>query len=108
TDADGLPDEYEIEIGLDPSDPADAALLTPSGYTYLETYLNGVADGTINKADYEHLPYISFQPSMPQALPEVNTRPTDVVGYDFLGRPCATPLPSIPYISDGKTYILLH
>ena len=108
TDADGLPDEYEIEIGLDPSDPADADLFAPSGYTYLETYLNGVADGIINKADYEHLPYTSLQPSMPQALPEVNTRPSNTTGYDLLGRPCATPMPSFPYISDGKTYILLH
>lgn len=106
TDADGLPDEYEIEVGLDPADPADAAQTAPSGYTYLETYLNGVADGTIDKSRYEHLPYTSQQPAMPQALPEVDTYPSNTATYDLLGRPCATPLPSTPYIIGGKTYIL--
>ncbi|MCH5311934.1 MAG: hypothetical protein J1E57_08285 [Prevotella sp.] len=53
SDADGLPDVYEDEIGLNPLDPADAANITDTGYTYLENYLNGIASGTIQKNQYE-------------------------------------------------------
>lgn len=53
SDCDGLPDEYETEKGLNPNDPTDAAQVTASGYTQLELYLNGIADGTIDKTKYE-------------------------------------------------------
>ena len=52
TDKDGLPDSYEQEIGLDPANGADAAKLTPSGYSYLEEFVNGVADGAIDMSKY--------------------------------------------------------
>lgn len=53
SDADGLPDAYEDAVGLNKNDAADGAAITSSGYTNLEVYLNGVADGTIDKALYE-------------------------------------------------------
>lgn len=53
SDADGMPDAYEDAVGLDKNNPADGAATTASGYTNLEIYLNGVADGSLNKADYE-------------------------------------------------------
>lgn len=53
TDADGMPDAYEDAMGLNKDDASDGAAVTASGYTNLEVYLNGVADGTINKATYE-------------------------------------------------------
>ena len=53
TDGDGLPDSYETEVGLNPSDGTDAARTAANGYTYLENYLNGLADGTISKSRYE-------------------------------------------------------
>ena len=53
SDADGLPDSYETEIGLNPVDATDAAIVTSNGYTNLENYLNGIADGIINKSLYE-------------------------------------------------------
>ena len=53
TDADGLPDAYEDAMGLNKDDASDGAAVTASGYTNLEVYLNGVADGTIDKAKYE-------------------------------------------------------
>lgn len=53
SDADGMPDDYEDEIGLNKNDPADGNTVAENGYTNLENYLNGVADGTINKTKYE-------------------------------------------------------
>lgn len=53
TDGDGLPDIYERKKGLNPNDASDGAALTPEGYSNLEVFLNGVADGTIDKSEYE-------------------------------------------------------
>ena len=53
TDGDGLPDAYEREKGLNPDDASDGAAPAAGGYTNLEIFLNGVADGTIVKSDYE-------------------------------------------------------
>ncbi|MCQ2347904.1 MAG: Por secretion system protein [Paludibacteraceae bacterium] len=63
TDGDGLPDAYEIKQGLNPNDNTDAAQLTSGGYSYLEVYLNGVADGTIDKTQYETETYVSQEPT---------------------------------------------
>ncbi len=40
TDQDGLPDTWENQNGLNPNDPADAALIAPNGYSNLENYVN--------------------------------------------------------------------
>ena len=56
TDGDGLPDKYEREKGLNPNNAADGSTITPSGYSNLELFLHGVADGSIKKADYETEP----------------------------------------------------
>ena len=107
TDADGLPDGYETEIGLDPFDPADAAHITETGYSALEIYLNGVADGTIDKSRYEHLPYVSQQPSLPESIPHI-VQPSSRTAYDLLGRPLSVPRPATPYIQDGNIYLPVH
>ena len=39
-DNDGIADEWEIRSGLNPKDPADAAMVAADGYTWLETYLD--------------------------------------------------------------------
>lgn len=42
-DHDGIPDTWEREHGLKPSDPADAAAIDPeTGYSHLELYLNSL------------------------------------------------------------------
>jgi hypothetical protein len=41
SDGDGMPDEWEIMMGLNPNDPSDRNTLHSSGYTMLEMYLNG-------------------------------------------------------------------
>lgn len=56
SDADGMPDAYEDAVGLDKNNAADGAMTAANGYTNLEIYLNGVADGTIDKALYETSP----------------------------------------------------
>jgi hypothetical protein len=43
SDEDGMPDAWEIAHGLDPEDPSDAAKLAPSGYTWVEEYINSLA-----------------------------------------------------------------
>lgn len=67
TDGDGMPDSYETAKGLNPADAADGAAVTANGYTNLEVYLNAVADGTINKADYETSPY-PVTPGLPTTI----------------------------------------
>ena len=53
TDGDGMPDDYEEGAGLDPNDGSDGYRLTASGYSNLEVFLNGVADGTIDISQYK-------------------------------------------------------
>lgn len=108
SDLDGLPDEYELEIGLNPNNPADAAQLTDSGYSALEVYLNGVADGTIDKSRYEHIPYISKQPFLPENMGIPYIGHTSVhATYDLLGHPIAEPQSAIPYIREGGKYVFI-
>ena len=40
TDGDGMPDEWESMMQLDPNDPSDGAVVQSSSYTNLENYLN--------------------------------------------------------------------
>ena len=53
TDCDGMPDAYEEANGLNPNDASDGVIVATNGYTNMENFLNGIADGTLNKADYE-------------------------------------------------------
>ena len=61
TDGDGLPDAYETSVGLNPNDASDGMKLTASGYSNLEVFLNGVADGQIDAKLYtKHQPGGTF------------------------------------------------
>jgi len=42
-DGDGMPDAWETEQGLNPSDGSDHGKVMPSGYTAIEDYINGLA-----------------------------------------------------------------
>ncbi len=44
TDNDGMPDAYELKVGLNPKDAADAAKIAKNGYSNIENYLNSVVD----------------------------------------------------------------
>ncbi|WP_340114647.1 T9SS type A sorting domain-containing protein [Maribellus mangrovi] len=41
-DHDGIPDEWEMDNGLDPNDITDGRLIAENGYSNLENYLNGL------------------------------------------------------------------
>ena len=58
TDQDGMPDAYEKSVGLNPNDASDGYALTTSGYSNLEEFLNGVADGLINLTSYKQKPTV--------------------------------------------------
>ena len=49
SDGDGLPDQWELALGLDPADPADGRSTDGNGYTLLENYLNALAAGAFPK-----------------------------------------------------------
>lgn len=42
TDRDGMPDSYELSVGLNPNNAADRNNVGAGGYTQLEIYLNGI------------------------------------------------------------------
>ena len=59
TDDDGLPDAWEKARGLDPRDAGDAVQVVSQddsaddghkGYTYIEYYINGLADQLVTQA----------------------------------------------------------
>jgi len=47
-DNDGIPDAWEIEHGLNPSDPKDGRMIGASGYSNLEIYLNEIIEKRLN------------------------------------------------------------
>jgi hypothetical protein len=59
TDRDGMPNTWELQMGLDPNNAADrnGTSISPSGYTNLEVFLNLIpgdfnADNSVDVADY--------------------------------------------------------
>lgn len=50
-DHDGMPDSWETDHGLDPGNAADGNVVTPSGYTNLEVYLNSLVPTLGSLAD---------------------------------------------------------
>lgn len=108
TDGDGLPDLYETKIGLDALDPADGAMITSSGYSQLELYLNGVASGEIDKRLYETEPYTSQQPDAPtepEGIHSVHNGSTESKRYDLQGRPLHEVHPQQIYIENGQSKV---
>lgn len=44
SDNDGLPDAYEVKVGLNPKDASDSGRIAKNGYSNIENYLNSVVD----------------------------------------------------------------
>ena len=53
SDQDGIPDEWEIQYGLDPQDANDRNATTEEGYTFLEKYLNSIVIQPVEKLTYQ-------------------------------------------------------
>ncbi|MES2849355.1 MAG: hypothetical protein V4685_09885, partial [Bacteroidota bacterium] len=49
TDHDGMPDEWEIENGLNPNVPDDRNIVGEDGYTMLEKYLNNIEPNLVSQ-----------------------------------------------------------
>ena len=57
SDADGIPDYWELKYNLNPNDPSDAALDPDNdGYTNLEEYEKGTDPTVLNDADLDTIP----------------------------------------------------
>ena len=97
SDCDGLPDKYETANGLNPNDPTDAAQVTASGYTRLEVYLNGIADGSINKSLYE----TSETQTNPNGTPATIT-----ISYRVTDEAVEGKVPENQTIAYGSSYML--
>jgi hypothetical protein len=93
TDQDGMPDAYEQSVGLNPNDASDGYRLTNNGYSNLEIFLNGVADGIIDLTPYR---YDKTGVIIPKKDSEKNV-PT----YDLLGQRLAQPHKGIS-IQNGR------
>jgi|SRR4051794_37333577 pectate lyase len=57
TDRDGMPNTWELQMGLDPNNAADRNFVSPSGYTNLELFLNLIpgdfnADNQVDLGDF--------------------------------------------------------
>ena len=46
-DDDGMDDDWELDRGLDPTDPTDHSTVMPSGYTAIEEYINELANALV-------------------------------------------------------------
>lgn len=44
SDGDGMPDSWEERKGLNKNDSSDGSAIAPSGYTYLEVYMNSIVN----------------------------------------------------------------
>jgi len=82
TDGDGLPDAYETEVGLNPNDASDGQKLTASGYSNLEIFLNGVADGQIDAKKYTRHQTVEMKNSFNAVVGEGETYTTIQAAID--------------------------
>lgn len=100
SDADGMPDAYEQVMGLNPADASDGAVITANGYSNLENYLNGIVDGTVNKAQYET--------SEDRVLPGTTTPETANFNVTFTTSDAAVEgsLPEASVVESGKPFVL--
>ena len=56
TDGDGMPDDWETTMQLDPNDPSDGAAPSSNGYTNLENYLNTLVEEITNAQNSDGIP----------------------------------------------------
>lgn len=68
TDGDGMPDEWEVQYGLDPKDPADANKdKDEDGFTNLEEFL-AKTDPTDSASHPDYLDFLKIEPPLKQTF----------------------------------------
>ena len=95
TDGDGVPDDWEYRLDMDPNDPDDRNEIHKSGYTMLEVYLNKLVE-KITAAPYgdREVPGIkAFDPDALETPSATGLRVTEYRYYNLLGQAVA--------VSDG-------
>ena len=101
-DGDGMPDEWEKAKGLDPADPADATKTVPAGaskddrhkgYTYIEYYVNELADKLVEAAAREKLPLGRQESTVAASVPPLEAG--------------AKPAPAVPIAAGGGNTLAL-
>lgn len=78
TDNDGMPDEWEVEHGLNPENYYDACqvYLSDEGYTNIELYINELAGDPVKYSDNPTIQYTPATPTPePTATPEITATP---------------------------------
>lgn len=74
SDGDGMPDEWEKAKGLNPNNAADGKEYAPSGYTWLEEYMNSLVDSIMTGGNEGGVMYNGTQtggaPSTPPDEPD--------------------------------------
>jgi hypothetical protein len=92
TDQDGMPDAWEISMGLNPTNAADRNTRGTSGYTMLENYLNGLIATVLAKSAAVDAPVAAIQaypnPAQNQltVAHPVASRGAEVQLYSLLGQ----------------------
>lgn len=82
SDGDGMPDNWENKKGLNMNDASDGAKTAPSGYTYLELYINSIVNEVMGIESEEEQEEPEQQEEEPDT-PTVERAPFDfVVGVD--------------------------
>lgn len=110
SDGDGIPDEWEIEKGLDPMNSEDGNDIAESGYTFLEEYMNslvshimegGLAGGTLLSGQE------TLEPAgIDQISFDTQCRPNDGKTYTLTGVEVKGNLAPGIYIRNGKKFVV--
>lgn len=100
TDHDGMPDEWEVEHGLDPDNYYDACqvYLSDNGYTNVELYINELAGDPVSYSDN---PVIQYTPVIPTSTPVITETPEPT----FTPTPTETEIPTkIPVVAGDVNF----
>ena len=108
TDGDGMPDDWEIENGLDPENPEDGIDLAESGYTNFEEYINslvahimegGVEGGTLLSSNEDNA-------GVDQIFFDYKDSRNDGKTYTIMGVEVKGELSPGIYIRNGKKFVV--
>ena len=112
SDGDGIPDDWEMDNGLDPNDPEDGNAIAESGYTNLEEYINSLVAHIMEAGMEGGMPLSGWQTiANPNAgvtqLPfDMTAGPKDGKIYTLTGVEVKGSLAPGIYIRDGKKFVV--